>query len=93
MEARRALALAALPGLRSEDLFVERTPGAREWAGRPSPTLADLVGSAASRTLAALPRNGPTLVALPPPCGTPRVLEVDGEYFLGPESWCPPTLA
>ena len=42
-EARRAPALAALLGLRSEDLFVEGPPGARERAGRPSPTLADLV--------------------------------------------------
>ena len=56
MEARRAPALAALPGLRSEDLFVEGPPGARERAGRPSPTLADLVQSAPRRTLAALPR-------------------------------------
>ena len=42
-EARRAPALAALLGLRSEDLFVEGPPGALERAGRPSPTLADLV--------------------------------------------------
>ena len=42
-EARRAPALAALLGLRSEDLFVEGPPGARERAGRPSPISADLV--------------------------------------------------
>ena len=42
-EARRAPALAALLGLRSEDLFVEGPPGSLERAGRPSPTLADLV--------------------------------------------------
>ena len=69
MEARRAPALAALPGLRSEDLFVEGPPGAHERAGRPSPTLADLVRICARAhfsTLAALPRKGPTLVVLPP---------------------------
>ena len=55
VEARRAPALAALPGLRSEALFVEGPPGALERAGRPSPTVADLVRiSAPDATLAAL---------------------------------------
>ena len=93
MEARRAPALAALPGLRSEDLFVEGPPGARERAGRPSPTLADLVRICAAAHFSSSAPKRPNFSRTSPLCGTPRVLEVDGEYFLGPESWCPPTLA